>query len=307
MASVAPLVSKGTDENYPRSPDSANTRERPRRPGESDSIPGPAADWARENHGWMREGRPMSEPATNAMGQPLGRLLSGWKPPKPPERKVFEGRFCRLEPLDRGRHAADLHAANAEDSEGRMWTYLPYGPFGCGDDHRRWMETVAKGEDPMFYAIMDRAKERAAGVAAYLRIDRVNGSIEVGHLGYSPSLQRTPAATEAMCIMMRHAFGLGFRRYEWKCDALNAPSRAAAERLGFRYEGLFRQAAVVKGRNRDTAWYSILDSEWPAVERAFERWLAPSNFDEAGRQRVPLRELMSETGARPALGTGSLG
>jgi RimJ/RimL family protein N-acetyltransferase len=142
--------------------------------------------------------------------------------------------------------------------------------------------------DPFLYAIIDLATERAVGLAGYLRIDPANGSIEVGHLNYSPLLQRTPGATEAMYLMMTRAFALGYRRYEWKCHALNAPSRSAALRLGFTFEGIFRQAAVVKGRNRDTAWYSIIDSEWPALKQAFERWLAPENFDERGIQRTPL-------------------
>ncbi|MGE3313157.1 MAG: GNAT family N-acetyltransferase [Limisphaerales bacterium] len=249
----------------------------------------------------------MNPSETNAMGQPLGRRLVGWKPVPRPEHRVFEGRFCRLEPLDPARHAADLFSANAEDSEGRMWTYLPYGPFVDWNDYLHWVESVAKSEDPLFFAIVDPGKERAIGVAAYLRIDPANGSVEVGHLGYSPRLQRTPAATEAMARMMRHAFDLGYRRYEWKCDALNAPSRAAAERLGFRFEGVFRQAAVVKGRSRDTVWYSILDSEWPAVASALEAWLAPSNFDDSGRQKVPLRRWMSDAGARCGPEPGSPG
>ena len=148
--------------------------------------------------------------------------------------------------------------------------------------------------DPLFYAIIDAATEEAVGVASYLRIDPRNGSIEVGHLGYSLLLQRTPAATEAMYLMMERVFRLGYRRYEWKCHALNAPSRAAAQRLGYSFEGVFRQAAVVKGRNRDTAWYSVIDKEWPMLEAAFLRWLHPTNFDEQGRQRARLSALIAE-------------
>lgn len=231
----------------------------------------------------------------NALGQPLGPLLPDWKPARRPGRLTLAGRYCRLEPLEAGRHAAELHAANALDCEGRMWTYLPYGPFPGWEAYRAWLESVAEGADPCFYAILDGASGRAVGVASYLRIDPANGSIEVGHLGYSPLLQRTPAATEAMVLMMRQAFALGYRRYEWKCHAQNLPSRAAAERLGFRFEGVFRQAAVVKGRSRDTAWFSILDAEWPALERAYERWLAPDNFDAAGRQKVRLAEWITRT------------
>ena len=150
------------------------------------------------------------------------------------------------------------------------------------------MAETCRGSDPLFYAVVDAATGGATGVASYLRIDPANGSIEVGHINYSPLLQRTPAATEAMYLMMWHVFELGYRRYEWKCNALNAASCAAAERLGFSFEGIFRQAAVVKGRNRDTAWYSLIDEEWPALREAFQRWLAPSNFDGQGRQRTRL-------------------
>jgi len=200
----------------------------------------------------------------------------------------MEGRFCRLEPLDPALHTVPLHSANSMDSEGRMWTYLPYGPFGSLDSYRAWTEEMSRRADPLFFAILDRATSRAVGLASYLRIDPAAGSIEVGHLNYSPLLQRTPAATEAMFLMMDRAFHLGYRRYEWKCDALNGPSRAAAQRLGFSFEGIFRQAVVVKGRNRDTAWFSVIDSEWPALKSAFQRWLDPVNFDQHGRQRERL-------------------
>ena len=201
------------------------------------------------------------------------------------------GRFCRLEILDADRHARDLHAANRLDQDGRMWTYLPYGPFDEVAAYDRWVREVAAATDPLFHAAIDLTTGRAVGVASYLRIDPPAGSIEVGHIAYSPLLQRTPAATETMYLMMRRAFELGYRRYEWKCDALNAPSRAAAQRLGLSFEGIFRQARVNKGRNRDTAWFAAIDSEWPALDRAFSQWLAPANFDEAGRQRVSLASL----------------
>jgi RimJ/RimL family protein N-acetyltransferase len=201
------------------------------------------------------------------------------------------GRFCRLERLDPRLHAAALHRANLLDIEGRMWTYLPYGPFETLENYSDWVEKMSGDNDPLFYAIIDRVTETAIGVASYLRIDPVNGSIEVGHVGYSPRLQRTPAATEAMFLMMKQIFTLGYRRYEWKCNALNAASRAAAQRLGFSFEGTFRQAAIVKGRNRDTAWFSIIDSEWPAIECRLDRWLDPTNFDEIGKQRVRLSEI----------------
>jgi len=227
----------------------------------------------------------------NALGQPVGEPVPHWTPPPPPPRAPLAGRYCRLEPVDPGRHAVPLHAANALDAEGAMWTYLPYGPFASAAAYRAWMEQTCLGDDPYFLAIIDLATGEPAGLAAYLRIDCANGVIEVGHLAYAPRLQRTAAATEAMYLMMRGAFELGYRRYEWKCDALNQASRAAAERLGFAGEGVFRQAVVRKGRNRDTAWYSIIDREWPARRAAFERWLSPENFDSAGRQRQRLADL----------------
>jgi len=158
---------------------------------------------------------------------------------------------------------------------------------------------VAKADDPLFHTIVDLATGKAVGVATFMRIDRASGVIEVGNINYSPLLQRTPAATEAMFLMMRRVFEeLGYRRYEWKCDSLNAPSRAAALRLGFQFEGIFRQAVVYKGRNRDTAWFSIIDSEWPSLKRAYEQWLGPENFDAEGRQKRKLAELIAARGAR---------
>ena len=211
------------------------------------------------------------------------------------------GRFCRLEPLDPARHATDLFEAFSLDRSGAMWTYLPYGPFEGFEAYVGWMKSACLGDDPLFFAIIDSSSGRAVGVASFMRIDPAMGVIEVGHLGFSPRLQRTPAATEAMYLMMRRAFELGYRRYEWKCDSLNEPSRAAALRFGFAYEGLFRQAVVVKGRNRDTAWYSVIDAEWPALRDAFERWLARANFDAQGAQRQRLSELTNQSlrGLRP--------
>lgn len=227
--------------------------------------------------------------------QPLGFAVPEWKPATHPTRKVMTGRFCRLEPLDAERHAADLFAANALDVEGRNWSYLPYGPFDSLASYRSWIEQSCTHADPLFFAIISLATGKAVGVASYLRIDPKNGAIEVGHLNFSPLIQRTPVATEAMWLMMREAFALGFRRYEWKCNALNYPSRTAAQRLGLSFEGVFRQAAIIKGRNRDTAWYAAIDKEWPALDVAFQHWLSPANFDDKGRQRVSLTQLTAAT------------
>ncbi len=201
------------------------------------------------------------------------------------------GRLCSVEPLVPERHGPELFAANALDPTGRAWTYLPYGPFASLEEYLSWMRSTCLGDDPLFQAVVEAADGRAVGVASYLRIMPASGSIEVGHINFSPRLQRTVAATEAMYLMMKRAFDLGYRRYEWKCDALNARSRAAAQRLGFSFEGVFRQATVYKGRNRDTAWYAIIDREWPALDAAFRQWLDPANVDADGRQRVRLSTL----------------
>jgi RimJ/RimL family protein N-acetyltransferase len=230
-------------------------------------------------------------PDINPLGQPIGFPVPDWKPAARPARKSMTGRFCRLEPLDAAQHAADLFAANALDAEGRNWTYLPYGPFDSFDSYKSWVGQVSATADPLFFAIVSLATGKAVGVASYLRIDPANGAIEVGHLNFSPLMQRTPVATEVMYLMMKEAFALGYRRYEWKCNALNLPSRQAAQRLGFSFEGIFRQAAISKGRNRDTAWYAAIDKEWPALDEAFQAWLSPRNFDDAGSQRIALSGL----------------
>lgn len=228
----------------------------------------------------------------DALGQPIGFPVEGWTERPRPPRTAIEGRHCRVEPVDAARHAADLHAANREDAQDRIWSYLPYGPFETLDDYRAWMEATCLGDDPLFHAIVDAKTEKAVGVASYLRIEPPVGVIETGHINYAPRLQKTAAATEAMFLMMRRVFDeLGYRRYEWKCDALNAGSRAAAERLGFTFEGIFRQATLYKGRNRDTAWYAVTDGDWPTIKAAFERWLDDANFDADGRQRESLSVL----------------
>jgi RimJ/RimL family protein N-acetyltransferase len=218
----------------------------------------------------------------------LGRKLPGWQPPPHPDFAPMEGRLVRLEPLAAS-HVGELHAANRADDA--IWDWMSCGPFASEADYAAWVAAVAGRPDPMFFAVIDRASGRAQGVASWLRIDPANGVIEVGNIAFAPVLQRTPAATEAMFLMMARVFALGYRRYEWKCNALNLPSRRAAQRFGFSYEGIFRQAVVVKGRNRDTAWFAMIDSEWPRLRAAFETWLAPENFDAEGRQKRRLSAL----------------
>jgi RimJ/RimL family protein N-acetyltransferase len=231
---------------------------------------------------------------TNHLGQPIGFSVPDWVPARRPPRTPMVGRWCRVEPLDVARHADDLIAAYGEDRERRIWTYLPYGPFETRAEFEAWMTAACQGEDPLFHAIVEATSGRALGVASYLRVVPETGAIEVGHINYAPALQRTAAATEAMYLMMARVFEeLGYRRYEWKCDALNEGSRRAAMRLGFVFEGVFRQATMYKGRNRDTAWYGITDRDWPALKRAYEAWLDPANFDAEGRQKARLSEFIA--------------
>ena len=233
----------------------------------------------------------MAKTERNLLGQEVGLPVVGWRPPPYPDDRALSGRLCTVERVDAMRHAQALYDAYGLDQEGRLWTYLPHGPFANFADYRAWLVDAQHRADPWFYAIVDHTTGQAVGSAAYLRMNPEAGSIEVGALVFSPLLQRRPAATEAMVLMMAYAFALGYRRYEWKCDALNQRSRASALRLGFRYEGTFRKAAVVKGRNRDTAWFAITDDEWPTLSRILSRWLDPTNFDAAGGQRVALSSL----------------
>ena len=220
-----------------------------------------------------------------------------WKPARPLTRVALEGELVRLELVDVARHAGQLFAAQSSAPE--LWEYLPYGPFESEAAFRVWLTERAATSDPLFYAIIERMSGRALGMASFLRVEPGHGVIEVGHIWYSPALQRTRLATDAMYVMARHVFDdLGYRRYEWKCNALNEPSRRAAVRLGFTFEGVFRQHMVIKGENRDTAWYSILDGEWPAAKAAFEAWLRPENFDAEGRQLRSLAELRVVLGQR---------
>lgn len=231
--------------------------------------------------------------------RPLGATLPDWQPASRPQHAALLGERVRLEPLSAERHGDSLFTAFMMPGEGphdtpqARWAYSGGMAFSDAEQCHAWLADRARTEDPFFFAIVEAKSERALGLASYLNIEPEHGSIEVGHIHFSPALRRTPAATEAMLLMMRHAFALGYRRYEWKCDALNAASRRAAERLGFRFEGIFRQHRVVNGRNRDTAWFSLLDGEWPANEARLMRWLAAENFDDEGHQRSSLSALMS--------------
>jgi RimJ/RimL family protein N-acetyltransferase len=219
----------------------------------------------------------------------FGGLVEGWSEPKFPTASVVQGQYVTLEPLQSSRHAKDLFEANRKSN--LIWDYLPYGPFESLADYSAWVQTVEEQTDPFFYAVREAESGKALGVMSFLRISPTAGSIEVGHINWSLPLQKTPAATETVYLMMKWAFEAGYRRFEWKCNALNTGSRRAAQRFGFSYEGVFRQHLVSQGRNRDTAWFACIDSEWPALMDAYETWLAPSNFDENGLQKSSLADL----------------
>lgn len=211
----------------------------------------------------------------------------------PPRRDRISGQYVRLEPLDDERHGAQLWRA-IEGHDG-LWTYMGYGPWPNETAFRAWVGERARLDDPLAFAVVDAATGEAVGVVTLMRIDVANGCVETGHIFFSPKLQKTPGATEAIYLQARLVFDdLKYRRFEWKCDSGNAASQAAAKRFGFSYEGLFRQHMIIKGRNRDTAWFAMLDHEWPARKAAFERWLAPENFDAQGRQKQSLSEAARE-------------
>ena len=217
--------------------------------------------------------------------------LSHWQPRPTPDRRELHGRFVHLAPLDPARHGDDLWAA-LQGPDPALWDYLPYGPFNQRAAFDTWLAGNASSRDPLFYAVLDNASGKALGLFSYLRITPQDGCIEIGHVAFGAPMQRTPGATEAIYLLARHAFDdLGYRRLEWKCDAANARSLRAAERFGFSAEGLFRQHMVRKGRNRDTAWFAIIDGDWPAVRDAFQRWLAADNFDADGQQLQRLEDL----------------
>ncbi|PJE44065.1 MAG: GNAT family N-acetyltransferase [Pseudomonas sp.] len=219
--------------------------------------------------------------------------LHDWQPVPTPAHKPLDGQYVRLEPLDPARHGDDLwQALQGPDSDPALWDYLPYGPFSERAGFDAWLSGHAASRDPLFFCVIGLSQQRAVGLLSYLRIAPKDGCIEIGHIAFGRAMQRSPASTEAVYLLAKLALGeLDYRRLEWKCNADNARSMRAAKRLGFRYEGLFRQHMVVKGRNRDTAWFAILDSEWPACNAAFERWLAVDNFDAEGRQQQRLQDL----------------
>ncbi len=223
--------------------------------------------------------------ADNKFGAPV----PNWTSRERPGPATLTGRFVALEPLNADKHAADIHRANSADDA--IWNYLPYGPFTSAASYHRWVRDMMEADDPYFWAVRNLSTGHFGGVASYLRINPDMGSIEVGHINFAKELQRTKEATEAIYLLMEWAFEAGYRRFEWKCDALNIGSRRAAQRFGFSYEGVFRQAAVVKGRNRDTAWFACIDSEWPALREAYRAWFDPTNFDKDGRQIESLASL----------------
>ncbi|TMW59343.1 hypothetical protein Poli38472_004412 [Pythium oligandrum] len=227
---------------------------------------------------------------TNEFGQPVGASMANWTPPVHPPHETLTGRYCQLEPLQAARHGAQFWEALGDKHSDGRWTYLMNGPYANGDEFVEWCRSVEALQDPLFYAIVVDGK--AVGIISYLRIQPAHGVIEVGHIHYSPLLVQTRAATEAIYLLGANAFALGYRRFEWKCDSCNMPSRSAASRLGFSYEGLFRQAVVYRGRTRDTTWFSIIDADWNAgLKEVYERWLEPSNFDENGTQKLKLSAL----------------
>jgi RimJ/RimL family protein N-acetyltransferase len=235
---------------------------------------------------------------TDAVDQPLGETVD-WRPARRPERRQHRGRYVVVRPLDPAADAAPLYAlSHAPTGDPSIWTYLYEQPFADVATYRQHLEAKTHGDDPIFLVITDARDGRPLGQVSYMSIEPDHGSIELGNIWFSPLLQRTPAATEAIFLLAAHAFDdLGYRRLEWKCNALNAPSRNAALRYGFLYEGLFLQHRVIKGHNRDTAWFAITDRRWPAVRAAFETWLTPENFGADGTQMRSLREL---TAAIPA-------
>lgn len=221
----------------------------------------------------------------------FGEIVESFSIPPHPKGISIEGKLVDLKPLIASEFAEELFISNAIDKEGINWAYLPYGPFDSQVDYAKWIKSFEEGDDPIFFAVISKKLKKAIGIASFLRINPTKGLIEVGHINYSPLLQKTTEATEAMFLMMKWVFDNGYRRYEWKCNALNLKSRRAAQRLGFSYEGVFRQMTISKGRNRDTAWFAIIDKEWAEIERCFDQFLSESNFDNNGKSKVSLTSL----------------
>lgn len=224
--------------------------------------------------------------------------LKNWQPRPRPARVVLEGRYVRLEPLDPGIHGDALYAASSvPDADGRF-AWLPETPPQSRAEFQPWLDKAGASEDPLYFVVIDKASGKVVGRQTLLRIDPANGVIEIGHVYWGPAMACTRGATEAQFLFAQYVLGgLGYRRYEWKCNNRNAPSKRAAERFGFKFEGIFRQHMVVKGENRDTAWYAMIDKEWPALARAYDAWLDPGNFDGGGNQKQRLEELRSALGA----------
>ena len=221
----------------------------------------------------------------------FGEIVESFSIPPHPKGISIEGKLVDLKPLIASEFAEELFISNAIDKEGINWAYLPYGPFESQADYAKWIKSFEEGDDPIFFAVISKKLKKAIGIASFLRINPTKGLIEVGHINYSPLLQKTTEATEAMFLMMKWVFDNGYRRYEWKCNALNLKSRRAAQRLGFSYEGVFRQMTISKGRNRDTAWFAIIDKEWAEIEKCFDQFLSESNFDNNGKSKVSLTSL----------------
>ena len=219
-------------------------------------------------------------------GLPIGPALLRSGPAKNPQRIVLNGRYCRLEPLDPKSHGDDLYSASMPPDSTARFRYLPECAPTSMHEFSEWMVAAAKSKDPLFFAVIDKRSGRVEGRQSLMRITPLHQCIEIGHIYWGPSISQSRVATEANFLFSRYVFeDLGYRRYEWKCDALNVPSRRAALRFGFRYEGHFRRATIVRGRSRDTAWFSIIDEEWPLLKSAYEKWLAPENFDADGKQK----------------------
>ena len=228
----------------------------------------------------------------NQYGQPIGGAVPNWSDRSSPGNVTLSGAFCRIEPLNVEHHADDLYLAYSSAPDGRDWTYMPVGPFQDIAAYRKFAESASQSADPKHYAVIDTTLGKAVGTLSLMRIDPRMGAIEVGYVAFSPLLKQKTTSTEAQFLLMQYVFDeLQYRRYEWKCDSLNAPSQKTAQRLGFSFEGIFRQAAVYKGRSRDTAWFSILDQEWPAIKNAFRAWLSVENFDTNGKQLKSLVEI----------------